>query len=67
VKYAFASVMLISPFTEDITPEKGEASTKPDIATGTPAIHGDWVLFHPVYTPEELRAVKVRGHNCLGQ
>ena len=22
-------------------------------------IKGDWVLFHPVYTPEELRAVQV--------
>lgn len=24
-----------------------------------PQIHGDWVLFHPVYTPDELDAVKV--------
>ena len=24
------------------------------------AIKGDWVLFHPVYTPEELRSVEVR-------
>jgi len=22
-------------------------------------VHGDWVLFHPVYTPEELNAVEV--------
>lgn len=22
-------------------------------------IKGDWVLFHPVYTPDELRAVEV--------
>ena len=37
-----------------------EALTKPDIVSTTPAIHGDWVLFHPVYTEDELRAVKVR-------
>jgi len=23
-------------------------------------LRGDWVLFHPVYTPEELKAVQVR-------
>ena len=23
-------------------------------------VRGDWVLFHPVYTPEELRSVEVR-------
>ena len=22
-------------------------------------VRGDWVLFHPVYTPEELRSVEV--------
>jgi hypothetical protein len=25
----------------------------------TPEIKGDWVLFHPVYSPEELKAVEV--------
>ncbi|KAH9989695.1 AOX, alternative oxidase mitochondrial precursor [Russula compacta] len=27
--------------------------------TATQQIHGDWVLFHPVYTPDELKAVEV--------
>jgi hypothetical protein len=25
----------------------------------TPQVNGDWVLFHPVYSPEELKAVEV--------
>jgi hypothetical protein len=29
--------------------------------TPTQQINGDWVLFHPVYTPEELKAVEVSG------
>lgn len=32
---------------------------------GPPLIRGDWVLFHPVYTPEELRAVEVRYYRIL--
>jgi hypothetical protein len=27
----------------------------------TKEINGDWVLFHPVYTQEELKAVEVGG------
>ena len=27
--------------------------------SATPEIKGDWVLFHPVYSPEELTAVEV--------
>jgi hypothetical protein len=29
--------------------------------TTTKEINGDWVLFHPVYTQEELKAVEVSG------
>ncbi|KAF8516817.1 AOX, alternative oxidase mitochondrial precursor [Hysterangium stoloniferum] len=29
-----------------------------------PPIHGDWVLFHPVYTADELKAVKVLHHDA---
>jgi hypothetical protein len=25
-------------------------------------VRGDWVLFHPVYTTGEVKAVKVRSH-----
>lgn len=35
--------------------------TKPDAVSTVPSmVHGDWVLFHPAYTPEELKAVEVR-------
>lgn len=30
-----------------------------DISHQNAGHHGDWVLFHPVYTPEELKAVEV--------
>ncbi|KAJ3717038.1 alternative oxidase [Lentinula raphanica] len=30
-----------------------------DVSHQNTANHGDWVLFHPVYTPEELKAVEV--------
>ncbi|KAF9007667.1 alternative oxidase [Hymenopellis radicata] len=29
-------------------------------ASSTLPMHGDWVLFHPVYTPEELKSVEVQ-------
>lgn len=41
------------------TSQSQDALTKADIVSVTPQIHGDWVLFHPVYTDEELRAVQV--------
>ncbi|KAK7052567.1 alternative oxidase [Favolaschia claudopus] len=34
--------------------------TKPDgVSTVPTMVRGDWVLFHPVYTPEEVKAVEV--------
>ncbi|THV05241.1 alternative oxidase [Dendrothele bispora CBS 962.96] len=50
-----------------VVPKGPSTLTQPDAAStvntqssGTRAIvHGDWVLFHPVYTPEELRSVEV--------
>jgi hypothetical protein len=33
----------------------------PSPTTPTQLIKGDWVLFHPVYTPDELKAVEVSG------
>jgi hypothetical protein len=34
--------------------------TKPNSVSTVPTmIRGDWVLFHPVYTPEELKSVEV--------
>ena len=29
------------------------------VSTVPPPVRGDWVLFHPVYTPDELKAVEV--------
>lgn len=31
----------------------------PPPSSSTQQINGDWVLFHPVYSPEELKAVEV--------
>ncbi|KIL67840.1 hypothetical protein M378DRAFT_9105 [Amanita muscaria Koide BX008] len=36
-----------------------DSLTKPDAASTVPNFRGDWVLFHPVYTSEELKAVEV--------
>jgi len=34
--------------------------TKQSAASTVPImVHGDWVLFHPVYSPKELKAVQV--------
>lgn len=48
---------------EDVATHSGgsEALTTPDVVSET--MTGDWVLFHPVYTAEELRAVQV----CLNR
>lgn len=35
--------------------------TKTDNGDALSNITGDWVLFHPVYTAEEVNAVKVSG------
>lgn len=40
--------------------DSSQALTKPDgVSTVPTMVRGDWVLFHPVYTPEELKAVEV--------
>ncbi|EKM49507.1 uncharacterized protein PHACADRAFT_131107 [Phanerochaete carnosa HHB-10118-sp] len=48
---------------KDLVPEQRKAEEKvlttTDVATEQPPIHGDWVLFHPVYSDGELKAVKV--------
>ena len=46
------------PGTEGLHREDNSAAIPaPRIPDGP--IHGDWVLFHPVYSPEELKAVQV--------
>jgi ubiquinol oxidase len=47
---------------EDLPPAASgsQALTVPDgVSTVPTMVRGDWVLFHPVYTPEELKAVDV--------
>ncbi|KAI0070147.1 AOX-domain-containing protein [Panus rudis PR-1116 ss-1] len=48
-----------SPTGDHLSPEKASTLAKDDTH-----VKGDWVLFHPVYTPEELRAVEVLHHNA---
>lgn len=49
----------------DLAPEEqhpkaeGGALTHPDATSVQPLIRGDWVLFHPVYSDDELKAVQV--------
>lgn len=37
----------------------GAGDLLPPPSSSTQQINGDWVLFHPVYSPEELKAVEV--------
>ncbi|KAI6122484.1 alternative oxidase [Pisolithus croceorrhizus] len=47
------------PHPEDLASSKTGVMEDAEKTTAVPpAVHGDWVLFHPVYTPEELRAVE---------
>ena len=57
---------MIAGNNTDSFPNGGNESqlTKPDAVSTVPStIRGDWVLFHPVYTQEELKAVEV----CLAR
>lgn len=55
-------VFYFSHIVEDLPPAASgsQALTRPDgVSTVPTMVRGDWVLFHPVYTPEELKAVDV--------
>ncbi|KAI9509185.1 alternative oxidase-domain-containing protein, partial [Russula earlei] len=52
----------ISPFSSSSTRarDNGDAGDLlPSPTAPTQNVNGDWVLFHPVYTPDELKAVEV--------
>jgi hypothetical protein len=50
-------IAVIVLFIED---RSGTSLTTPDAVSTVPTvIHGDWVLFHPVYSEEEVKAVEV--------
>ncbi|KAH9936323.1 alternative oxidase-domain-containing protein [Fomitopsis serialis] len=52
-----ASVGAEGPHRRDKVPSPPK---REEVATGVPStIKGDWVLFHPVYTSEELRSVDI--------
>lgn len=63
-------VPIVTYPSEDLAAQKkGRAVDSEEPGTAT-SIHGDWVLFHPVYTPEELKAVEESrayemGHSCI--
>ena len=52
--------------------KKPQALTTNDAVSTLPTgphVTGDWVLFHPVYSPEELRAIEVSPFfylHCIG-
>lgn len=51
---------------EDKNPTE-RALTKHDAVSTVPTmVRGDWVLFHPVYSPEELRSVQASSSRKLG-
>lgn len=44
-----------------ITEDKQSALTQTDAVSTVPQdVRGDWVLFHPVYSEEEMKSVEVR-------
>lgn len=46
---------------EDSSSTTPSQLTKADAVSTVPTmVRGDWVLFHPVYTQEELKSVEVR-------
>ena len=57
-----APLYQLTPYTSPC-PDDSKAVSVPDPSNKPlgqpPVLKGDWVLFHPVYTPEELRAVEV--------
>ncbi|KAL4073238.1 alternative oxidase-domain-containing protein [Scleroderma yunnanense] len=50
---------------EDLAGSKKGLAVDSEKAGTATTVHGDWVLFHPVYTPEELRAVLHRQPKSL--
>jgi hypothetical protein len=44
-----------------IVPTAGLSEQTHELPPASSILKGDWVLFHPVYTPEELKAVEVSG------
>ncbi|GLB38455.1 putative alternative oxidase [Lyophyllum shimeji] len=58
-----AQTTSVGPHRHDQPGAASQASqlTRADAVSTVPTmVRGDWVLFHPVYTPDELRAVEVR-------
>ncbi|KAJ7674062.1 alternative oxidase-domain-containing protein [Mycena polygramma] len=57
---ALISTTTSAPPSKAHVQESASLLTKPDAVSTVPTmVRGDWVLFHPVYTPEEVKAVHV--------
>ncbi|KAF5382520.1 hypothetical protein D9615_002956 [Tricholomella constricta] len=56
----------VGPHKQDLPKSSSQAPlTHPDAVSTVPTmVRGDWVLFHPVYTQEELKAVEVLHHEA---
>lgn len=50
----------VTPISSNGEPSQLTKSKQSVTSTVPIMVHGDWVLFHPVYSPEELKAVQVR-------
>ena len=63
----YRSLHTSRPLLSDAKPPaaagNGQVLQKESAVSTVPTMHkGDWVLFHPVYTPDELKAVEVVHH-----
>lgn len=58
--------MLTGEFTDQKVAGASSPLTKEDGASTVPqTIHGDWVLFHPVYTTAEVKSVEgMSAYSC---
>jgi hypothetical protein len=59
--YRFLFLLFVSSDMERVLNDGGAGDVLPP-PSSTQQINGDWVLFHPVYSPEELKAVDVSSH-----
>ncbi|RDB17903.1 Alternative oxidase, mitochondrial [Hypsizygus marmoreus] len=59
-----AHARTVPPHKQDL-PGSSSQLTQPDAVSTVPTmVRGDWVLFHPVYTQDELKAVQVLHHEA---
>ena len=57
---ASRNTICVNIHSEPPTPSTSQLTKTDGVSTVPTMVRGDWVLFHPVYTPKEMRAVEVR-------